>query len=147
MIKNFPIKNKYIEDENMMESFFAEFSERIQKDDCIAFFGEMGSGKTFSIKVICNYFNVIDMVNSPTFNIVNYYSADCSIIHIDLFRINSYHDLLSIDWDIIINSKSLKLIEWSEKADTYLPLPRWEILLEHVSPLGRKVSIQRINKI
>jgi len=142
-MSSFPIKDKFIKNEDDMKKFFSEFSTNVKKNDCIAFFGEMGTGKTFSIKIICSYFNVKDMVNSPTFNIVNFYEADISIIHVDLFRVVSYYDLLSIDWDNIINSNSLKLIEWSEKAINNLPLPRWEILLKHAYPSGRVVSIQK----
>ena len=39
----------------------------------IAFHGSMGVGKTTLIKSICKKLNVLDVVNSPTFSIVNEY--------------------------------------------------------------------------
>ncbi|MCD8185359.1 MAG: tRNA (adenosine(37)-N6)-threonylcarbamoyltransferase complex ATPase subunit type 1 TsaE, partial [Rikenellaceae bacterium] len=39
----------------------------------VAFYGEMGAGKTTLIREICSRLVVEDQVNSPTFSIVNPY--------------------------------------------------------------------------
>ncbi|MCD4728812.1 MAG: tRNA (adenosine(37)-N6)-threonylcarbamoyltransferase complex ATPase subunit type 1 TsaE, partial [Pirellulales bacterium] len=40
-----------------------------------AFYGKMGSGKTTFIKSLCKISGVTDIVNSPTFSIINEYKT------------------------------------------------------------------------
>ena len=55
----------------------------------IAFHGNMGVGKTTLIKSICKMLNVIDVVKSPTFSIVNEYISEINgkVYHFDFYRI------------------------------------------------------------
>ena len=64
-----------------------------QMDDrtVFAFHGNMGAGKTTFIKAICEELGVEDVINSPTFAIINEYRSDTTgelIYHFDFYRIN-----------------------------------------------------------
>ncbi len=89
--------------------------------------GNLGTGKTQFVKGIASYFHVSEIVNSPTFLIVNEYFADyglfkgLKIFHFDLYRINNPEELTTIGFDEYINDKSsISLIEWSDIAEKYL---------------------------
>lgn len=85
--------------------------------------GKMGAGKTTLIKSICHALNVVDVVNSPTFSIVNEYTTlqGSSIYHFDLYRIKSPVELLDIGYEEYIYSGSYCLIEWPELATKLMP--------------------------
>ncbi len=85
--------------------------------------GKMGAGKTTLIKAICGALNVIDVVNSPTFSIVNEYKTlqSKSIYHFDLYRIKSPVELLDIGYEEYIDSGCYCLIEWPELAERLMP--------------------------
>lgn len=85
--------------------------------------GKMGAGKTTFIKEICKQLQVVDVVNSPTFSIVNEYktSKGYSVYHFDLYRIRESNELLDIGYEEYLFSDSVCLIEWPELAMELLP--------------------------
>jgi tRNA threonylcarbamoyladenosine biosynthesis protein TsaE len=97
----------------------------------IAFYGEMGAGKTTFIKAICKELGVTDTVSSPTFSIVNEYSSpNGSVYHFDFYRIKSQAEALDIGYEDYIDSGQYCLIEWPEKIPDLLPNELLTIKLE-----------------
>ncbi|MEP7146705.1 MAG: tRNA (adenosine(37)-N6)-threonylcarbamoyltransferase complex ATPase subunit type 1 TsaE [bacterium] len=100
------------------------FAKDLKGNDIAGFFGNLGSGKTQFIKGICSYFDVKDLVNSPTFVIVNEYTGfrtagfeKIRINHFDFYRIKNLHELNEIGIESYVNEDSVCLIEWAELAD------------------------------
>ena len=100
-----------------------QFVEAIGNRTHIAFDGEMGAGKTTFIKAVCDELGVIDIVNSPTFSIVNdYETADGRhIYHFDFYRLKSPQEALDFGIEEYFASGSLCLMEWPEEIGTLLP--------------------------
>ncbi len=102
------------------------FAKSLKRGDIVALYGDLGTGKTEFIKGICHYFNVQDLVTSPTFTIMNHYlgefnSDELNIFHLDLYRIKSTAELTNIGFsDCIYDANSIKLIEWADKAENIL---------------------------
>ncbi|MEI6748120.1 MAG: tRNA (adenosine(37)-N6)-threonylcarbamoyltransferase complex ATPase subunit type 1 TsaE [Bacteroidales bacterium] len=88
-----------------------------------ALYGRMGAGKTTFIKAICHQLGVTDIVNSPTFSIVNEYSTASgkNIFHFDLYRLKNTNELLDIGYEEYFYSGSYCLLEWPEKIEELLP--------------------------
>lgn len=89
----------------------------------IAFQGTMGAGKTTFIKSVCDYLEVVGVVNSPTFSIINQYETlnDEVIFHFDFYRLESYQEALDIGIFDYWESGNLCLMEWPEKLEKLLP--------------------------
>lgn len=87
------------------------------------FEGEMGVGKTTFIKVLCEALGVDELVNSPTFSIVNEYdsSQGGSIYHFDFYRLNGEEEALDIGIEEYFDSHQLCLIEWPSKIKNLIP--------------------------
>lgn len=119
------------------------FCQTLNGNELIAFYGELGSGKTFSIGIIAEYFGAAEPVSSPSFNLMNEYQGTVKIYHIDLYRIKDPVELEFLGWDYIIQSDGLILIEWAEKAENFLPPERIDFEIEYVVPQGRKLIITR----
>ncbi len=92
-------------------------------NNCLAFYGEMGSGKTTLIKEVCKLLRVSDITSSPSFSLINEYlnSEGKSIYHFDFYRINNIEEAYDIGYEDYFYSNSLCLIEWPEKIETLLP--------------------------
>ena len=93
-------------------------------DSCvIAFYGSMGAGKTTFITALCEALGVRDVVNSPTFTIVNEYrdGAGEPVYHFDFYRINRLSEALDIGLYEYFDSGALCLVEWPEMIEELLP--------------------------
>jgi tRNA threonylcarbamoyladenosine biosynthesis protein TsaE len=85
--------------------------------------GPMGSGKTTFIQALCRQLNVVDVVNSPTFSIVNEYltNSGTSVYHFDLYRLRKAEELLDIGYEDYFYSGEYCFIEWPELAADLIP--------------------------
>ena len=108
---------------NSIHDVARQFVEAISNHTLVAFYGEMGAGKTTFIKAVCNELGVIDTVNSPTFSIVNdYATADGRhIYHFDFYRLKSPQEALDFGIEEYFASNSLCLMEWPEQIEPLLP--------------------------
>lgn len=100
-----------------------EFIKAMGDNTVFAFHGEMGAGKTTLIKAICENLGVSDVINSPTFAIVNEYRSDSGelIYHFDFYRINKIEEAFDFGYEDYFYSGSLCFIEWPEKIESLLP--------------------------
>lgn len=89
----------------------------------IAFYGEMGAGKTTLIKTICEELGVKENISSPTFSLVNEYRATSGlkIYHFDFYRINKISEAYDMGYEEYFYSKAYCFIEWPEKIAELLP--------------------------
>ena len=86
-------------------------------------YGDMGVGKTTLIKAISLQLEVQDIVNSPTFSIVNEYQTYSKnlLFHFDFYRLNSIEEALDIGVEEYLDSGNICLIEWGERIKSLLP--------------------------
>jgi tRNA threonylcarbamoyladenosine biosynthesis protein TsaE len=100
-----------------------EFLKAITGHKQIAFYGNMGVGKTTFIKEICRQLGVVEVVTSPTFAIINEYHTkdNRNVYHFDFYRINKIEELFDFGYEDYLYSSDYCFIEWPENADTVLP--------------------------
>ncbi len=115
----------------------------------IAFYGEMGVGKTTLIKAICKEFGVIDSISSPTYSIVNeyQYANGEKIYHFDFYRIQSLDEAYDMGYEEYFYSKAYCFIEWPEKIAELLPPNHEKIIIRKEGEKRIIENIQNDNKI
>jgi len=88
-----------------------------------AFYGTMGAGKTTFIKAICHRLGATDIVQSPTFALINEYKTreGESLFHFDFYRIKKVEEAYDIGYEDYIYSGSYCFIEWPELVEELLP--------------------------
>ncbi|MDR0508045.1 MAG: bifunctional hydroxymethylpyrimidine kinase/phosphomethylpyrimidine kinase [Dysgonamonadaceae bacterium] len=99
------------------------FVRQMNNNTVFAFNGEMGAGKTTFIRAVCEELGVEEIINSPTFAIVNEYTSKSAglIYHFDFYRIKNIQEAVQIGVEDYFESGSLCFIEWSEKIEELLP--------------------------
>ena len=100
-----------------------EFIANMGTGKVFAFYGKMGAGKTTFIKAICEELGVNDVITSPTFAIVNEYTADndTPIYHFDFYRIKKLEEVYDMGYEDYFYGGNLCLLEWPELIEDILP--------------------------
>ena len=112
----------------------------------IAFYGQMGAGKTTFIKALCEVLGTGDQVNSPTFTLVNEYlsSEGIPIYHFDFYRIKNLQEAVDIGCEEYFETPgTLSLIEWPELITPLLPPEAWQATLDVLPSGERKLTVRR----
>jgi tRNA threonylcarbamoyladenosine biosynthesis protein TsaE len=117
LIKNLSEINK------AAKEFVDYISDSDIQSNIFAFEAPMGAGKTTFIKAVCFVLGAGDVVNSPTFTIINEYRAakGFPIFHFDFYRINKISEAYDIGIEEYFASEGLCLMEWPEKIREILP--------------------------
>lgn len=88
----------------------------------VLFEGDLGAGKTTLIKSLAKSLGSKDVVNSPTFSIVNEYEINRGkLYHFDLYRINSEEEAMDFGVEEYLDSGEYCFIEWPEIIQGLLP--------------------------
>lgn len=100
-----------------------QFIDAMGNQHVFAFYGHMGAGKTTFIKAICEELGVDDVVTSPTFAIVNEYTAadGIPIYHFDFYRIKKLEEVYDMGYEDYFYGDGLCFIEWPEMMEELLP--------------------------
>ncbi len=119
-----------------------EFIENIGEARVFAFYGKMGAGKTTFVKAICEELGVDDVITSPTFAIVNEYTAaeGDSIFHFDFYRIKRLEEVYDMGYEDYFYSGALCFIEWPELIEDILPDDAVRVSIAEQEDNTRKVS-------
>lgn len=107
---------------NELQDVAAQLIPYIEKKPVAAFYGKMGAGKTTLIKAICRELHVPNSVTSPTFALVNEYTAGNGqiIYHFDFYRINKIEELYDMGYEEYFYSGNYCFVEWPEMAENLL---------------------------
>lgn len=102
------------------ESIGNNFAKSLSRGDVIYLSGDLGAGKTTFVKGIGRGLGVKSRVISPTFSIIRTHKVNNqkfdTLYHIDLYRIETPDDLVSLGLDeIFSDEQGVVLVEWPEK--------------------------------
>ncbi len=99
------------------------FLEKSAGSPIVAFYGQMGAGKTTFITALCRVLGVEDVVTSPTFTIVNEYrdGKGDPVYHFDFYRINRLSEAMDIGLFEYFDSGFPCFMEWPEMIQELLP--------------------------
>ncbi len=90
-----------------------------------AFEGQMGAGKTTFIKQLCQEMGTDDVVNSPTFAIVNVYDVKQpyrgEVYHFDCYRLKDIREAMDFGAEEYLYSGNYCFIEWPALIEPLLP--------------------------
>ena len=118
----------------------------LEPGDVLLLFGTFGVGKTHFTKGLAQAFGINQTdVTSPTFVLVNSYTADAKhdhtrIHHIDLYRLED-QDFDSIGLEELWDTDAICVIEWAERLDSDRPADYLEIQFDHLADTKRLLRI------
>lgn len=118
----------------------------LQRPICCYLCGELGSGKTTFMQHLLAALGIDEVVNSPTFTLVEQYQyQQYTICHADLYRIKSIDELQYLGFDEFTTSNTYFFIEWPEQGAGSLPNPDLQFYFTLSNQGERQVTITAMN--
>ena len=112
-------------DEKNTQVSALDILKRTEPHRVFAFEGGMGAGKTTFIKKLVAEMGTMDVVNSPTFAIVNVYDVEQpykgEVYHFDCYRLKDIREAMDFGAEEYLYSGNYCFIEWPEKIEALLP--------------------------
>ena len=124
----------------------AQLAARLPNGGVIALQGDLGAGKTTFVQGLARALGITRPVTSPTFTLVGEYPGDrVLLVHMDLYRLRSPDDLLTIGFQEYLDRKALLAVEWPERAGDLLPPETvWVKIALTANARTRRITIQSI---
>ena len=120
-----------------------EFVAAMGERKVFAFYGKMGAGKTTFIKAVCEELGVEDVINSPTFAIVNEYvdGKGEPVYHFDFYRIKNPQEVMDLGYEDYVYSGHVCFMEWPELIENLLPDDAVKVTIEEEIDGGRVLVV------
>jgi len=126
--------------EAMMEEG-GKFASEARAGDVFGLIGDMGTGKTHWTKGFLKTFQPDALVTSPTFSLVNEYTAaESRVHHFDFYRLKSADELIALGWDEYLEDQAVVICEWADLFPKLMPeKTRW-LRFVHLSNGSRQLE-------
>lgn len=142
---NAKLVNIDLVDELASEQFANRLAHCLCPSLIIAFSGDIGTGKTTIIRAMLKALGVQSAIKSPTFSLVESYSAhEVPIHHFDLYRIHHEDELEYLGFRDYFSEQSICCIEWAEHAGKALPNVDIRFKLS-IKGAGREMQIEALS--
>ena len=124
-----------------IENAAEKFIDFLNQHAVVAFYGNLGAGKTTFIQAVCKQLGVKENVSSPTFSIINQYKTEKNktIFHIDLYRVKDVEEAINAGVEECIYGGDICFIEWPEKVLSILPAHTVNVFLDPVNETKRRL--------
>ena len=110
----------YTKNEQETEALGEALGKQLRPGSLIAYYGDLGAGKTAFTRGLARGLGISDRVTSPTYNIVNEYPGLIPLFHFDMYRLESSEDLFDIGWEDYLVRGGVIAVEWSERVEDAL---------------------------
>jgi tRNA threonylcarbamoyladenosine biosynthesis protein TsaE len=117
-------------------------ARRLKPGATVAFFGDLGAGKTTMVKGVAQELGVKETVRSPSFVVVTEYQGRVRLQHVDLYRLQGAAELAGVGFADLFRPDTITLIEWADRAGLELPAGAVRVEMKVTEGNRRSIRIQ-----
>ena len=129
---------------NNTREIAAQLASTLNGGEVIAFYGDLGQGKTCFVTGLAEGLGFKGEVSSPTFAIINeYLGGRLDLYHFDMYRVTDWNDLYSTGYFEYMESGGVLAVEWSENIETALPDDAIRVTIKRLDETTREITIDR----
>lgn len=121
-----------------------DFGRTLKIGDKVAFYGNLGAGKTVISRGICKGLGFEGSVCSPTYTILHEYPNNPPIFHFDLYRLEGGADLYEVGIDPDYLENGICLMEWPERLGENDPGITYKIFINILSETEREITVKKM---
>ncbi len=110
----------------------------------VALVGPLGAGKTHLVRAIAEGLGIRDsrVVSSPTFVLIQEYSARLPIYHFDAYRLNTEQEFFDLGIHEYFTGDGVCLVEWADRVPGCLPDELLGVRIEVRGEESRRVTVE-----
>ncbi len=123
------------------EAFGEALGRHLAPGCVVALIGELGAGKTVLVRGIARGLGVAAPVTSPTFVLMQQHEGRWPLYHFDAWMSGREALFLEGGGAEFLGGDGVAVVEWADRVEPWLPLPRLEVRLEHRSPSTRRLRL------
>ena len=124
------------------EALGARIAAGLRLGTAVALEGDLGAGKTVLARAILRALGVEEDVPSPTFTLVqSYETPTLAVRHYDLYRIENASEMEELGLEEALD-QGAALIEWPERAPSYIPEDALHVRLEIDGENSRRATMR-----
>jgi tRNA threonylcarbamoyladenosine biosynthesis protein TsaE len=133
----------FLADEAATVAFGAQLASVFGGGGLVTLQGDLGGGKTTLCRGLIQALGHAGNVKSPTYTLVEPYEipGHGQVLHYDLYRLSDPEELEFLGTRDFLDRDTLTLIEWPERAGSWLPEPDMALRFE-VEGKGRRLYWQ-----
>jgi tRNA threonylcarbamoyladenosine biosynthesis protein TsaE len=108
----------------------ASLAPMLMPGDVVSLGGDIGAGKTVFVQGLAAALGVRNRVTSPTFTLVHEYEGRFRLVHVDVYRLDSFQEVIDLGFEELLDPEAIMLVEWGEAVAPLLPRRHLEV---HIS--------------
>ena len=130
------------------QAFGRRLGQRLWPGSVVALIGELGAGKTHLARAIAEGLDIPDsrVVTSPTFVLVQEYSARLPIYHFDAYRLRTQGEFADLGVHEYFESAGVCLVEWADRVPDCLPAEHLRVTLHIIGKTSRRAELEAKGK-
>ncbi len=101
--------------------------------DVLSLTGDLGAGKTCFVQGLATAMGARGPITSPSFTIVHEYEARYPIVHLDVYRLDSFQEVIDLGFEEFLDPRAVLLLEWGDAIEPLLPRTHLKIELRRMA--------------
>lgn len=118
MYRSLAVTSRSVEETRILG---ASLAPMLVSGDVVSLSGDLGAGKTTFVQGLAAAMGVRTRVTSPTFALVHEYHGRYRIVHVDVYRLDSWQEVFDLGFEELIDPEAVMLVEWGEALAPLLP--------------------------
>lgn len=120
-----------------------QLSALLPEQGAVLLIGNLGAGKTTLVKGIAEARGAasLEEVSSPTFPLIHEYGDPPRVFHVDLYRLETEREVLTLGLDELLDHRALTLIEWGERFPALWPKATPRIQIDYTDGDQRRITL------
>ncbi|WP_374486651.1 tRNA (adenosine(37)-N6)-threonylcarbamoyltransferase complex ATPase subunit type 1 TsaE [Zoogloea sp.] len=143
---NAPEGSLYLADESATLAAGEQLANALPGRLTVFLCGDLGAGKTTLTRGLLRGLGFTGKVKSPTYTLVEPYKDSRIVVyHFDFYRFTHAEEFLEAGLEEYFEGDGIRIVEWPDRAQPYLPAADLEILLQVSADGGRRLELRPLS--